>query len=418
MSAQQTDPPVTPSSLAALNPFRVLVQYRNFRLFWVGQTTSLVGTWMQSVAQGWLALVLTDDPFMVGLVSAAGSFPVLVLSLLAGVVIDRADKLRLVIVSQSLLLAQATTLWWFAWSGHLTIDWLLALALISGTVNALDIPARQSTIVELVSRDDLPSAIALNSSGFNLARIIGPGIAAAIIAAFGIAWCFAVNALSYLAVLIGLLRIELPPRTLAPVAISPLEGLRQGLAYLNETRTVAVLIRMVAVYSVFGIPYLVVMPVIARDVLHSDATGYSGLLTAVGIGGFAGALALAAAAPRIARGRLLQYAAYAFPLLLIAFSLSRWMALSAALLLAIGFTMILNNALTNGLIQTTVPDELRGRVMSAYTWVFVGLGPIGAMVAGSLASALGAPWAIALGAMVTLLYAAFTFTRYPELREL
>jgi MFS family permease len=422
MSTNPTNSPLAPrsSSLtpASLNPFRVLVRHRNFRLFWLGQTTSLVGTWMQSVAQGWLALVLTDDPFMVGLVSAAGSFPVLLLSLGAGVLIDRADKLRLVIVSQSLLLAQATTLWWFAWSGHLTIGWLLALALLNGTVNALDIPARQSTIVELVSRDDLPSAIALNSSGFNLARIIGPGIAAAIIAAFGIAWCFAVNALSYLAVLIGLLRIRLPPRAVAPTAVSPLEGLRQGLAYLTRTRTVGVLIRMVAVYSVFGIPYLVVMPVIARDVLHSDATGYSGLLTAVGIGGFSGALALAAVAPRLARGRLLEYAAYAFPLLLIAFSLSRWMALSAALLLGIGFTMILNNALTNGLIQTIVPDELRGRVMSAYTWVFVGLGPIGAMVAGSLASALGAPWSVGLGAVVTLLYAVWTFTRHPEMRRL
>ncbi|HJU64556.1 MAG TPA: MFS transporter, partial [Gemmatimonadaceae bacterium] len=326
--------------------------------------------------------------------------------------------LRLVILSQSLLLVQATALWWFAWSGHLTIGWLLTLALLNGTVNALDIPARQSTIVELVSREDLPAAIALNSSGFNLARIIGPGIAAAVIAAFGIAWCFAVNALSYLAVLIGLLRIRLPPRALPPAIISPLEGLRQGLVYLTKTRSVAMLMRMVAIYSVFGIPYLVLMPVIARDVLHTDATGYSGLLTAVGIGGFAGALALAAAAPRLPRGRLLKYASYVFPLLLVVFSLSRWIALSAALLLLIGFSMILNNALTNGLIQTIVPDELRGRVMSAYTWVFVGLGPIGSMVAGSLASAFGAPWAIAIGAAMTLLFAVWTYTRNPELQRL
>ncbi|MGH7720107.1 MAG: MFS transporter [Gemmatimonadaceae bacterium] len=373
---------------------------------------------MQSVAQGWLALELTNDPFLVGLVSAAGTLPVLLLSLGAGVLADRVDKLRLVMLSQSVLLVQATALWWFVWSGNVTIGWLLALATLNGAASAFDIPARQSFIVELVGREDLSSAIALNSSGFNLARIIGPGIAAAVIAAFGLAWCFALNVLSYLAVFTSLFRIRLPPRQRPTPAISPLEGLRQGLTYLVRTPSVSVLIRMVAVYSVFGIPYLVLMPVIARDVLRSDVTGYGYLLTAVGVGGFTGALALASAASRLRRGKLLRVASLAFPVLLILFSFSRSIVLSAALLLLIGFTMILNNALTNGLLQTIVLDELRGRVMSAYTWVFVGLGPLGALVAGSLAKVVGAADAIALGAGVTLIYAVWMFARHPELEEL
>jgi MFS family permease len=373
---------------------------------------------MQSVAQGWLALQLSDDPFMVGLVSAAGSFPVLLFSLGAGVFVDRVDKLRLVTAAQALLLVQASLLWWFTWTGHLTIGALLALALFAGAVNAFEIPARQSMIIELVGRDDLGDAIALNSSGFNLARIIGPGIAAVVIATLGLAWCFAFNALSYLAVLGGLLLVRLPPRRPAPSPLTPLEGLRQGLGYLARTREVSVLIRMIAVYSVFGIPYLVLLPVVARDVLHRDASGYSLLMTSVGVGGLAGALALATVGRRVRRGRMLEVGAYAYSTFLIAFALSRWVWLSAALLLVIGFSMIVTNALSNALLQSLAPDELRGRVMAAYAWVFVGLGPVGSFLAGAVARAVGAPAAIALGAAVTLLYAAWAFERRTEIRKL
>ena len=407
-----------PSYVRSLNPFRVLQRYRNFRRFWGGQTASLIGTWMQSVAQGWLALELTNDPFMVGLVSAVGSFPVLLLSLYGGVVADRHDKLRLVRVAQALLLVHAVLLWWTVWSGHITIGWLLALAVVSGTVNAFEIPARQSLVIELVGREDLLDAIALNSSGFNLARIIGPAIAAVVIARAGLAACFALNALSYLAVLASLWRIRLPPRDRPAGVPSPLEGLRQGIAYLVGTPEVATLMRMVAVYSIFGVPYLVLMPVIARDVLGSDASGYSFLLTCVGVGALSAALALAALGSRVRRGRLLATAAYAFSGLLIAFSLSRSLPLSAVLLVAVGAAMILNNALSNSLLQSIAPDALRGRVMSAYTWVFVGLGPVGSFLAGTLARLIGAAGAVSVGATVMLLYAMWAFGRHPEIRRL
>jgi MFS family permease len=213
--------PAMPVSTRSINPFRTLARHRNFRLFWLGQTTSLIGTWMQQVAIGWLALELSNDPFLVGLVSAAGTFPILLLSLPAGVLADRTEKLRLVKIAQLLMLIEASLLWWFAWSGKMTIAWLLGLALFGGTLSAVEIPARQSLIVDLVVKEDLQDAIALNSGGFNLARILGPTMAALVIAQFGLAWCFGFNALSYLAVLIGLAMVRLPVRGALRNAESP-----------------------------------------------------------------------------------------------------------------------------------------------------------------------------------------------------
>lgn len=395
----------------------MLLRHRDFRLFWLGQTGSLIGTWMQSVALGWLALELTDSAFMVGFVSAAGSLPVLVLALYAGVVADRRDKLRLVRLTQALLLGQAALLWWFAFSGRATIGWLTALALLGGMIAAFDIPTRQALIVELVGAEELVDAIALNSSGFNLARIIGPSIAAIIIERWGVAWCFFANAASYVLVLVGLFLIRRPAHA-GGGAASPVEGLREGVRFLLGTRAVALLMALIAVYSVFGIPYLVLMPVIARDTLRSGARGYGILLAAVGVGAIAGALALAAVAQRIRRGRVLALSTYAFSLLLLAFTLSRRLSLSAALLVAVGFTMLVNNALANGLLQTMAPDHLRGRVMSAYAFVFVGLGPVGALLAGGAAALIGAPWAIAAGAAVLLAATAWVFGTQPAMRRL
>src|SRR6266513_4770704 len=204
-----------------INPFRALQVHRNFRLFWTGQTVSLIGTWMQTVGVGWLALELTNSAFLVGVVSAAGRFPVLLLSLYGGVVADRRSKLRIVIVCQSLLLAEAAALWWFTWSSHINISWLLVLTTVAGVISAFEIPARQAMIVELVSREDLVDAIALNSGGFNLARIVGPSIAAIILARYGLAWCFGINALSYFAVLASLSLIRLPPWMPVQYLISP-----------------------------------------------------------------------------------------------------------------------------------------------------------------------------------------------------
>jgi MFS family permease len=410
--------PLTPARPArrSINPFRALQVHRNFRLFWTGQTVSLIGTWMQQVGQGWLALELTNSAFMVGLVSAAGSFPVLLLSLYGGVVADRRSKLRIVIVCQALLLVEAAALWWFTWASRINIGWLLALTTIGGVISAFEIPARQAMIVELVSKEDLVDAIALNSGGFNLARIVGPSIAAIILAKFGLAWCFGINALSYFAVLASLGRIKLPRWTPVQHLVSPAEQLKQGLNYIRSSRSVSGLMGVIAVYSIFGFQYLSMMPVVARDVLHTGASGYGLLLTFVGIGALTGALSLAGLGARIRRGRLFNATAYAFAGLTILFSLMRSVHLAAFVLLFLGLTMLINGALANGILQSVVPDELRGRVMATYVFVYVGFTPIGSFIAGAMARFVGVQWAIFTGGVIMLAYSLWAFSRYPEIR--
>jgi MFS family permease len=372
---------------------------------------------MQAMAQGWLALELSNSAFLVALVATAQSLPVLLFSLHAGVMVDRTDKLRLVKIAQALLGLEAVVLWWFNWSGHITIGWLLGLATVNGLITAFEVPARQSLVIELVGRDDLPGAIALNSSGFNLARIVGPSIGAIIIAKLGISWCFGVNAASYIAVLVGLFMIQLPAWTPPEHLASPIEGIREGVRYMRDTPSIRALMKLVTVFSVLGVPYLTLMPVVARDQLGLDAGGYGALLACVGIGGLTGALSLAAIGDRVSRGRLLLIAAFSYSIVLLAFALARTAALAYPLLFCVGFTMILNNALANSTLQRLVPNELRGRLMAAYSFVVVGLSQvIGSVLAGSVAHAIGANWAIGGGAVIMLLYAYQAFVRRPELR--
>jgi MFS family permease len=410
--------PLTPARPVrkSINPFRTLQVHRNFRLFWTGQTVSLIGTWMQQVGQGWLALELTNSAFMVGLVSAAGSFPVLLLSLYGGVVADRRSKLRIVIICQALLLVEAAALWWFAWTARINIGWLLTVTTLGGVISAFEIPARQAMVVELVSHEDLVDAIALNSGGFNLARIVGPSIAAIVLARFGVAWCFGINALSYFAVLASLARIKLLPWMPVQHLVSPAEQLKQGLRYMRSSRAVSGLMGVIAVYSIFGFQYLTMMPVIARDELHTGASGYGLLLTFVGIGALTGALSLAGLGGRIRRGRLFNATAYAFAGLTILFSLMRTVHLAAVVLLFLGLTMIINGALANGILQSVVPNELRGRVMATYVFVYVGFTPIGSFIAGAMARFVGVQWAIFTGGVVMLAYSFWAFWQYPEIR--
>ena len=400
----------------SLNPFRALQVHRNFRLFWTGQTVSLIGTWMQQVGLGWLALELTDSAFHVGVVSAAGTFPVLLLSLYGGVVADRRSKLRIVIVCQALLLLEAAALWWFTWTGRIDFSWLLALSLFGGVVAAFEIPARQALTVELVSRDDLVDAIALNSGGFNLARIIGPSIAALVLAKLGLAWCFGINALSYFAVLASLGAIRLPAWTPRESLVTPFEQLKQGLDYIRKSRAVSGLMGVIAIYSIFGFQYLTMMPVVARDLLGTGASGYGLLFTFVGIGALTGALSLAAIGSRFRRGKLFRSTAYAFAALTILFSFVRVVPLAAVVLLFLGFTMLINGALANGILQSVVPDELRGRVMATYVFVYVGFTPFGSLIAGAVARVAGVQWAIFSGGLVMLAYSAWAFWKYPEIR--
>jgi MFS family permease len=402
---------------SSFNPFQTLFRHRNFRLIWFGQTVSLIGTWMQSMAQGWLALELSNSAFLVGLVAASASLPVLLLSLHAGVLVDRTNKLRMVIIGQALLGVQAVAIWWFTWSGHMTIGWLLILAVASGVFNAFEIPARQSLIIELVGREDLPGAIALNSSGFNIARVVGPSIGAVVIASMGLSWCFGINALSYIAVLAGLFLITLPAWVPPERTASPLEGIREGMVYIRRTPAMWALMKIVTVYSIFGVPYLTMMPVVARDQLGLGAGGYGALLACVGIGGVAGALSLAAIGDRFDRMRILAVSSYAFSILLILFSLVRTAALAYPLLLGVGFMMIVTNANANSTLQHLVPNELRGRMMAAYSFVVVGLSSVlGSLIAGSVSHLIGVSWSIGGGGAIMLAYAYYAFERRPELQ--
>jgi MFS family permease len=411
-----TPTPVIPSSI---NPFRVFVRHRNFRLFWIGQTLSLIGTWMQTMAQGWLALELTNDAFLVGLVATASSIPVLLFTLPAGAIVDRADKLHIVRIAQLCFLIEASLLCTLTATHRITIGSLLALALVSGLIASIEIPARQAMFIDLVGRADLPDAIALNSSGFNLARIVGPALAAATIARLGIAWCFALNAVSFVTVLVGLFMIRLPPWTPHPGRARPWIGVVQALRYMRETPAVRALMMMVTVYSVLGVPVLVLMPVVAREMFGLGPGGYGVLLSFLGVGGLIGALSLASLGHRLPRVTLLAWASMIWPALLIILSFCRVPWLANLLLMAIGVTMILNGAIANGLLQTIVPNELRGRMMGAYGLVVVGLSQsLGGLISGSLARYLGVATAIGVCAAVMLAYGLWAFFQRTELRRI
>ena len=403
----------------SINPFRVVMRHRNFRIFLLGQTLSLIGTWMQTMAQGWLALELTDSAFLVGLVATATSIPILFFTMPAGVLVDRSDKLRLVRIAQGAYLLEATALWALVATHRITIGSLLGLAFLSGLIASIEIPARQSMFIDLVGRDDLPDAIALNSSGFNLARVVGPAIAAVVIARLGIAWCFFLNAVSFVAVLVGLFMIVLPAHQPQAGHARPWIGVQQALRYMRDTPRVRALMIMVTVYSILGVPVLALMPVVAREMFDLGAAGYGLLLSFLGIGGLAGALSLAAVGYRVSRTRLLLVASMTWPLLLILFALTRQAWLGYVMLLGIGCTMILNGAIGNGLLQQIVPNELRGRMMAAYGLVVVGLAQVvGAFSAGALANVVGVRATIAGSATAMLLYGLWAFFSQPELRTL
>ena len=402
-----------------INPFRVVLRHRNFRLFLIGQTMSLIGTWVQTMAQGWLALELTNSAFLVGLVATASSIPILLFTMPAGAIVDRSDKLRIVRIAQVAFLVEATTLWGLTVTRLMTIEWLLALAFIGGLIASIEIPARQAMMIDLVGREDLPDAIALNSSGYNLARVVGPGIAAAVIAQLGIAWCFFLNAASFFAVLVGLFMMQLPAFVPQRNRTSPWQGVVQVMRYMRDTREVRSLMLMVTVYSILGAPVLALMPVVAREMFGLGAGGYGLLLSFLGIGGLAGALGLAAVGGRISRMRLLTVASMTWPAMLMIFSLTRVPWAGYVLLLVIGCTMILNGAISNGLLQAIVPDALRGRIMAAYGLVVVGLSQVvGAFTGGVIAHAVGVSTAIFATALLMAAYGAWAFFQRPELRGL
>ncbi len=387
---------------------------------------SQVGSWMQVMAVGWLSLQLSDSAFVVGLVASVGAIPIVLFSMHAGAFVDHGDKLRLVRVTQSILLAQAAVLWLVTMTGHVSIPILLGLAFVQGLCSAVEIPARQSMIIQLVGRDDLQPAIALNSSGFNLARVVGPAIGGLVIARFGIAWCFGLNALSFVAVLWGLLRIKLTVPTngttvrLTVTGVHELlerstAGAAEGLRHLAKPGPVRDLLALVTVGALLGGPFLTIMPVIARDQLGLGAGGYGTLLATVGVGGLLGALLVAGPishAPN--KGRVLMTAGLAFPTLLLGFAYTTTLAMAYVVLFATGMAMITFNSLSNGVLQLLVEEKYRGRLMAFYSLVFVGLSQaVGSFAIGALARAITAPHAIACSAVVLFLASLYAL-RYSD----
>jgi MFS family permease len=405
--------------------FRAL-RHRNFRLFWWGQIVSLVGTWMQQVAQQLLVYRLTDSPTALGIVAAAASLPVLLLSLWAGVLVDRLPKRSLIVATQIGAALLALLLAALAFLGIVQFWHVVVLSLLLGCINAIDLPARQSFVSDMVGKDDLANAVALNSSAFNAARVIGPAVAGVLVAAVGEAWAFSINGISYLAVIVGLLMMRLPAWEPSPSYRTPLRDLQDGLRYIARDPLKRVLIGAMAVQSIFGTFHLTLLPVFASDVfvvnnvpLLRDAGTRLGLLSAAfGVGALVAALLLASIGERMRPGTRISIGLLLYPIgfLLFAFAPSFWVAI--ALLALSGWAMITLLATTNTLLQTTTPDELRGRVMSLYTLVLVGLMPFGNLLAGYLAEHLGsAPLALALGNALVLITGIIVVLRSPRVRQ-
>ncbi len=400
-----------PTALRALS-------HPNYRLYWIGQLISLTGTWMQSTAQQWLVYRLTGSPLKLGMVTFLTSLPVMLFSLFAGVVTDRVDKRRFLVFIQSGMMLLAFVLAALTYMGVVQYWHVLVLATLLGLASTFDMPARQAFTVEMVGKEDLMNAIALNSSMFNGARLVGPAIAGLLVARMGETVAFSLNGLSFLAVIAGLLMMRLPPFTPRDGRLTPLADLKEGLDYIARSRTVLSLVIVAAIPSIFGFPYTALIPVMAGNVLGLGADGFGVLVSAVGAGALAGAVSLALLGSFRRKGLLLTAATFSFAGALAGFALSRSLRLSMFALAFAGWGMIAQLATTNTLLQLTIPDALRGRVMSAYLWAVVGLAPVGSLLLGSLAEAWGVPNAILFGAVVCALSAAVMLAALPEVRRL
>ena len=382
------------------------LRHRNFRLFFGGQLVSLSGTWMQQVAQAWLVYRLTGSPLLLGLAAFATRGPILLLGLAGGVAADRLPRHRTIVVTQTLAMLQAFAIAALVLSGRVEVWHVFVLAAVLGVINAFDMPARQAFLFEMVGPEDVSNAIALNSSAVNAARIVGPSIAGIVVAAWGEGICFLVNGISFLAVLAGLLamRIERVPRARAR---SPWRDVAAGLHYAWHTRRVRSLIVLLAASSLLGMPYMTLMPIFAGDILGGGSRALGFLMGAAGAGALVSALALAGRKGTKGLGRHAAGGAALFGASLIAFAASRtfWLSLPFAALLGLG--MIAQMAATNTLLQTIVPDDLRGRIMALYAMSIAGLAPVGGLVMGAAADLVGAPWALAAGGAVVLATAAW-----------
>ncbi len=381
--------------------FRAL-KHRNYRLFFFGQIVSLSGTWIQSVAQSWLVYRLTGSVALLGLIGFAGQFPIFLLTAFGGAIADKYDRRKILICTQTAAMMMAAVLAALTLFDVIQVWHLFVLATVSGIFNAFDIPARQSFVVDMVSRDDLLNAIALNSSVFNGARIIGPAIAGILVAAVGEGWCFFGNSISYIAVIFGLAAMHITPKIVSTGNAPALEKIKEGFSFVIETKPIRSLMLLLGLVSLMGMPYAVLMPIFADRILQSDARGLGVLMGTSGAGALIAALTLASRKSLKGLGTWVAASSGVFGIFLILFSQSRTFWLSAVLLIPVGFSMMLQMASSNTLVQAMVPDELRGRVMAVYSMMFMGMAPIGALLAGSLAERVGAPLTVALGGAICI----------------
>ena len=385
--------------------FRSL-RHRNFQLFIGGQLISLVGTWMQTVSQSWLVYRLTRSAALLGAVGFASQIPVMFLGPVAGIVADRYSRQRIVIGTQTLMMIQALVMAALTLTHRIQVWQVFYLALMLGICNAFDIPARQSFIVEMVGKDDLMNAIALNSSMFNAARSIGPAVAGILVGALGEGLCFLLNGLSFIAVITGLLLMKINRNAFQSGRAPKLEQFKEGFRYVKDHRPMRTLLLLLGVVSVLGMPYTVLMPIFADDVLHSGARGLGELLTSAGLGALIGALWLARRQRAQGLDRVLTWACAGFGASLILFSLSGTFWLSLILLASAGFCIMTQLASTNTLIQSMVTNVMRGRVMGIYSMMFLGMAPFGSLIAGYTAHHLGAPVAVFFSGSASIIGAA------------
>jgi len=391
------------------------LRHRNFQLFFSGQLISLTGTWMQTVAQSWLVYRLTGSSLLLGSVGFASQIPVFLVAPIGGMVADRVNRHKVVISTQIASMVLAFILAALTLTHTVKVWQIFVLAALLGVVNAFDIPGRQSFLVDMVGRDDLMNSIALNSSMFNGARVIGPAIAGILVARIGEGWCFFANGVSYIAVIIGLLlmRVHCPRRSESD---SPLEDIIEGFRWSSHTGPIRSLLLLLGVVSLVGMPYTVLMPIFADRILHGGARGLGILMGFTGIGALLGALTLALRSGVRGLGKLVSICCAGFGISLIAFSFSKIFWLSAALLIPVGFFIMLQMACSNTLIQSMVPDALRGRVMAVYSMMFMGMAPFGALLGGAMADRLGAPIAVATGGVASIVGAIWFARQLPIFR--
>jgi MFS family permease len=415
---QTSEPHRSPSARTGGNSMFAAMRHRNFQLYFGGQLVSNIGTWMQIIAQGWVVYQIGHSELILGLVAFASAVPVLVISPWGGVVVDRVSRRKLLVLTQSgaMLLAFILAALMFM---DAVQEWhVVVLAALLGVVNAFDAPARQAFVPEMVGKEDLPNAIALNSMMFNSARVIGPAVAGLVLAAVGAAWCFTLNGISFFAVIVGLLLMKLPAREKIQHVNSPWQQLKSGLKYTAGNREISSLILLSLVFSVFGISYSTILPAFVEKILHQGALTYGWINTATGFGALTSAFLMAHRMSHGRRGKLLVLTNIAFPLILIAFSFTSTFALSMLFAYGLGMGFMIQFTTINTLLQTRVEDEFRGRVMGLYTITFFGFAPFGNLLIGFLGEKLGLGIAMTLFAIGSLVLSRLVLRRTPEIQKL